>query len=297
LCIGSQRCATSYLNQVLEAHPHVQMAPKEPNFFNHTVRTHGLDWYLQHFEAPNGKSIQARGEISPNYAVMRRREIQLAKDLFPHLKIILLVRHPVDRMWSALRRHWTFSYLDDVSEIGKNVSSILGYADQRLPDAFGDYRAIYENWTSVFDEERILLLRYDQMKAEPDRTVSRVLEFLGVESDIEWIQSYREGSSPRNQSTADVEMSNYVQYYLSRRYIDRIKAFNTITNGFVQDWVDDMDQCLAAGNHWWELRYRVRSAVRYHPVQWVHRFVDPFRTWWKVRCARWKLSSIFTDAN
>jgi len=291
LGIGSQRCATSYLNQVLEAHPRAQVAPKERNFFNHHVREEGLDWYIQHFEGDR-EDTQARGEISPNYAVMRRREIELVRDLFPHLSLVLIVRHPVDRMWSALRRHWTYSYLDDVADVGKDVSSMLDYADQRLVDAFGDYRAIYRNWSSVFDEDRILLLRFDSMKDEPDHTVARVLDFVGVEPDIDWIRSYRENTDIRNQSRVDVDMPAYVRYYLCRRYLDRTKVFNEMTGGLVQDWVDDMEATVSEAPSLWEARYQFRSTAWYRPVQWVHRLTDPVRTWWKVRRARQNLPEI-----
>nr|WP_157942207.1 sulfotransferase [Salinibacter altiplanensis] len=286
LGIGSQRCATTYLNQVLDAHPQVQMAPKECQFFNHNVREKELGWYLEYFQDKGETDIQARGEISPNYAIMRPKEIQMVHYLFPHLKLILLVRHPVDRMWSALRRHWTYSYLDDVAEVGKDISSVLTYADQRLNDAFGDYRAIYRNWSSVFDEDRILLVRFGQMKNDPDNTVARVLEFLGIDVDNEWMQSYGKDASVPNRSKVEVNMPAYVRYYLSRRYLSRTKTFNSMTDGLVQDWVDDMKACVAGGTWAWEARYQLRSMVRYWPVQWAHGLLDPVRTWWKVRKAR-----------
>ncbi len=292
LGIGSQRCATTYLNQVLEAYPSIQMATKERNFFNYNIRNKGLDWYLKYFRQSREPEIQARGEISPTYAVMRRREIQLTRELFPHLRLILLVRHPVHRMWSALRRHWTYSYLNDVADVGKDVSSMLGYADQRLADAFGDYRAIYRNWSSVFDEDRILLLRFDRMKNEPDRTVARVLDFLGVEPDMEWIRSYRENADIRNRSKADVHMPTYVRYYLCRRYLDRTKTFNEMTGGLVQDWIEDMKATVSDAPSSREGWYQLRSTAWYRPVQWAHRLLDPVRTWWKVRRARQNLPTI-----
>jgi hypothetical protein len=292
LGIGSQRCATTYLHQVLVAHPHVQMATKERNFFNYNIRRRGLDWYLKYFETDSEREVHARGEISPTYAVMRRREIQMTRELFPDLKLVLLVRHPVARMWSALRRHWTYSYLDDVADVGKDVSSMLGYADQRLADAFGDYRAIYRNWSSVFDENQILLLRFKRMKDEPDRTVARVLDFVGVEPDVDWIRSYRENADIRNRSKADVDMPAYVRYYLCRRYLDRTRVFNEMTGGLIQDWVDDMEATVSEAPSSWEAWYQFRSTVWYQPVQWAHYLFDPVRTWWKVRRARQNLPEI-----
>jgi hypothetical protein len=268
------------------------MAAKERNFFNFNIRKRGLDWYLKYFETDSEREAQARGEISPTYAVMRRREIQMTRELFPDLKLVLLVRHPVARMWSALRRHWTYSYLDDVADVGKDVSSMLGYADQRLADAFGDYRAIYRNWSSVFDENQILLLRFKRMKDEPDRTVARVLDFVGVEPDVDWIRSYRENADIRNRSKADVDMPAYVRYYLCRRYLDRTRVFNEMTGGLIQDWVDDMEATVSEAPSSWEAWYQFRSTVWYQPVQWAHYLFDPVRTWWKVRRARQNLPEI-----
>jgi hypothetical protein len=262
------------------------MAPKEQAFFNHRIRTKGLDWYLQHFEKNAEASVLARGEIDPNYAVMRRPEIRLLRELFPDLSILLVVRHPVKRMWSSLRRHWTYSYLEDVSEVGKDEASMLRYADHPHNDRHGDYRAIYTNWTAVFPKEQILMLRFDELQEHPNQTIARVLSFIGVEPDLDWIQSYREGTSPRNQSKADVEMPDNVRYYLSRRYLSRTRAFNARTGGFVQDWVEDLETCVAEAPRSWHARYQMRSTFRYRPLRWIHRLLDPVRTWWKVWQAR-----------
>ncbi|MCS4191511.1 hypothetical protein GGP51_003007 [Salinibacter ruber] len=299
LGIGSQRCATTFVNQVLEAHPRVRMAPKEPSFFNYNCRQKGLGWYLQLFEGSidsvTDERVDVRGEISPNYAVMRPREVRLAHDLFPDLDLILIVRHPVDRMWSALRRHWTFSYLDGVGEIGTDEACILDYADQYLSDAFGDYRRIYKNWATVFGSDQILLLRFERLRSDPDETLARILKFVGVDPDLEWIRSYRESTSVPNRSKADVDMPAYIRYYLARRYLNRTKKFNVLTDGLVQDWVDDMEACVSEASSIWEARYQLRSTVRYRPVQWAHRLLDPVRMWWKVKRARENLPEITTD--
>ena len=47
------------------------MALKERQFFNYNIREKGLKWYLDYFQQNEEADIQARGEVSPNYAVMR----------------------------------------------------------------------------------------------------------------------------------------------------------------------------------------------------------------------------------
>jgi len=280
LGIGSQRCASSYLSDVLGDHPQVQMAPKELNFFNYNARHHDLDWYRGHFEgSDSNEHIKARGEISPNYAVMRKREIEWARQLFPELRVILVVRHPVNRMWSALRRHWTYSYLPDVADVGKDLPAMLSYADRRLNDAFGDYRTIYRNWRAVFGDA-LLMVRFERLQRQHDAVIRRILDFLQVESDLAFLD---DDKSVLNQSKADVHMPPYFRYYLSRRYIDRTEKFNNLTGGAADEWLDEMSACITEGKPAWAFRYWLRSALRYYPMQWAHRVVDPIRTRWKVR--------------
>jgi hypothetical protein len=264
------------------------MAPKERNFFNHEIYVSGLKWYLDYFE--KASQAQVAGEVSPTYAVMRPQEIRLAKRLFSQLKIILVVRHPVERMWSSLRRHWTYSYLPDVRKVGKDLRSMLAYADRRLHDAFGDYANIYANWATAFGKDRLLVLRFDEVRDQQQATMKRVLDFIGVSRDVDLLER-RDNEDIPNRSKANVQMPPYLKYYLSRRYLARTKAFDEHMGGLVQDWIEDMEECISSGRTSWEVRYRVRDATRYRPEQLLHRVVDPVRMWWKVSSARNRLTA------
>jgi len=43
VCIGGQRCGSTWIHHVLDAHPQVSLSPKESSFFNLKVRTEGVD--------------------------------------------------------------------------------------------------------------------------------------------------------------------------------------------------------------------------------------------------------------
>lgn len=285
LCIGGQRCGSTYLNKILDSHSQIQMAPKERQFFNHRIYEEGLDWYLSYFYHEQVQNVAARGEISPNYAVMRRPEIRLTKELFPDLRIILIVRHPVDRMWSALRRHWTYSHLPGVSCIGQELDAMLSFADQRLHDAFGDYVTIWNNWTSEFGADHIKLIRFDDLKNQSTQTLGEILDFIGVEHST-WAP--QDGPVP-NRSKIDIEMPEFFRYYLSRRYLSRTQRFNRQTNGLVDDWVKDMEICVGQAPVRWRVRYYTRAAYCYYPVQLMHAIGDPVRFRWKTYGARREL--------
>ncbi|MEL7359817.1 MAG: sulfotransferase [Cyanobacteria bacterium J06560_6] len=57
-------------------------------------RTYNDRWYVSLFK--EGKGL-VKGEITPSYSLLDTEDVQHIKQLFPNLKIILLLRNPIDR--------------------------------------------------------------------------------------------------------------------------------------------------------------------------------------------------------
>jgi len=210
-----------------------------------------------------------------------------ADRLFPGMKVVLVVRHPVERMWSALGRHWTFSYLPNVADVGQDLASMLAFADRRLNDAYGDYDRIHWKWSRVVGT-RLLTVRFDDFRRDYARTMRRILEFIGVDSDLDFFASKETNrAGVPNRTKVNVEMPEYFRFYLSRRYEERTRRFDERTGGMVRDWVEDIERCVGEGSQKWHQAYRLRHALRYLPVHWAHRLGDPLRMRWKnagLRC-------------
>ena len=94
--IGSMRCGSTWLYQVLKCHPDIQLSdPKEMDFFfMRRMLRHDLDWYKAHFESEDGLEPRpVRGEISPVYARLKAWQVNRIAKLLPNLRIILTLRH------------------------------------------------------------------------------------------------------------------------------------------------------------------------------------------------------------
>ena len=75
LCLGSQRCASTWLQRVLERHPDVGMCRKEPDYWSREFRRRPLDWYADLFREADAVGKPARGDVSPSYAAMSPAEV------------------------------------------------------------------------------------------------------------------------------------------------------------------------------------------------------------------------------
>ena len=102
--IGAQRCGTTYLTQLLDEHPGIEMAKPlrpEPKFFlDYEQFAQGADYYeAQYF---SDADVRVRGEKSTSY-IEHDVAVRRIVALFPAATIVAVVRDPVAR---AVSNHY-----------------------------------------------------------------------------------------------------------------------------------------------------------------------------------------------
>jgi tetratricopeptide (TPR) repeat protein len=187
IIIGSQRCGTTSLYTYLAQHPQI-LTPikKEMDFFSwHFDR--GIDWYLAHFPPmPEGEQFLT-GEASPSYFDFREAPERLYS-AFPEVKLIVLLRNPVDRAISQFYRladlNWEVRSLDraisdEVARLSQNPAYIIGEEPGNYL-ARGRYIEFIKNWLAFFPKQQLLILKSEDFYAGAATTVKQVLEFLDL---------------------------------------------------------------------------------------------------------------------
>lgn len=185
LIIGAQKSATRWMRQNLGEHPDIYAAPQEVKFFNHPKRVEqlGLDWYRAQFDGWRGEPIS--GEATPGYMMWWHRPIEVAERIHRSLgdvKLIALLRDPVDRAQSALAHHVR-------QERVQPGTRLVDWVDRRPPDqdwlgivSGGWYAASLEPYLRIFGE-RLLVVLYDDVMADPVGTYRRALQHVGASED------------------------------------------------------------------------------------------------------------------
>jgi len=187
--IGAPRCGTSWIANVLRAHPDICISePKEVRYFNRDEMQVGrlkgninpnfdqdISWYLKRFS--HGKPGQLCGEISPVY--LSDHEAPAAINArYPDVKLIVCLRNPVDRAFSFYKLHRGNSIIDQMSfEQALEKESV--YVETGL---YGKHLA---NYLEYFDRDQILFLIFEDLISEPTRELNRIFEFLGVEPPVD----------------------------------------------------------------------------------------------------------------
>jgi hypothetical protein len=149
------------------------------------------EWYLSLFE-PGARAGLVTGEITPNYSALPGDRVAVAKRLLPDAKIVFLMRHPVERAWSAammgvLRGRRGLERVKARREAPTTTeSALLEHAHEQGSVERTDYVRALDNWSAHYDADRIFVGFLEDIHFQPASLLAAVCSFLGVSDRDDW---------------------------------------------------------------------------------------------------------------
>lgn len=195
LIIGAQKCGTSSLYHNLCQHPRIRPARKKEIHFFDDHYDKGLDWYKSYFPPVKPFKNIFTGEASPYYLFHPYAPNRISLS-YPHIKLIILLRNPVDRAYSHYhhnirKNRENLSFEQAVAKESKLMpSEIDQFSRQRdYKSQFHKHcsylsRGVYiiqiKRWLQHFPKKQILFLKSEEFFKDPEATVCTVFSFLGA---------------------------------------------------------------------------------------------------------------------
>ena len=193
LIIGAQRAATTSLYRLLTSHPGVRPAlRKEVHYFDFQYAK-GRSWYLAHFPLRSFSGLT--GEASPYYMVHPLAP-ERVKRMNPRMKLIAILRDPVDRALSHYHREVRLGFEPLTFEEAVDAEPERLAADShRLlepPHYYshnhhhysyldrGRYGHHLARWLEHFPREQLHVIRMEAMFEDPGDIIGKTLAFLGL---------------------------------------------------------------------------------------------------------------------
>lgn len=172
LIVGAAKSATTWLQRALQEHPGVYMPDPELHYFSREYHR-GHDWYLAQFRLPASDLLV--GEKSNSYLDSddAAERIRLA---MPDVRLIAQLRNPVDRAYSDYCMLYRRGMVG--SDIERHLDPRLDPAGRFL--AGGHYARQLARFFERFPPDRMLVLLFDRMLADPTAQVARVHRFLAL---------------------------------------------------------------------------------------------------------------------
>jgi hypothetical protein len=191
LIIGAPKSGTTSLAAWLSGHPQIYVHPRKELHFFDTRWERGENWYRCQFPVfkPSQYPI-IRLEATPNYLQLPEIPIRVSS-LMPQARLIVILRHPVDRALSwyhhIVRQEGVtdsaatiFSQeLDELEALSKDDHSAIGWHGTNcLAGSF--YRAQLSRWRSAFPPAQLLILQMEAVLGQPETTWKKIEQFLGL---------------------------------------------------------------------------------------------------------------------
>jgi hypothetical protein len=171
--IGAQKCGTTWLWQTLRAHPRISFpGGKEIHFWDRPAGR-SQEWYDGLF----ADAILCQGDITPAYGFLPVDIIGRIHDRYPDLRLIYMIRNPLERAWSSARMALRNA---DMQHHEASDTWFIDHFRSSGSLARGDYETCIRNWRSVFPSEQLLVLRYDDLVGDPVAFANRCLLHLGL---------------------------------------------------------------------------------------------------------------------
>lgn len=225
---GAAKSGTTSLYQMLAQHPSIYFPPsrKEPFYFSFggekpTYTDQKFNelpiWqtpeYLKLYR--DAMSDQICGDASTSYLYTAQKSIQLIREMYGdqhrELKIIILLRNPIDRAYS----HYTYlirngfetrSFEEAISEKGIAEWKSKRWGFDYL--AYGAYAHQVAAFKSNFPETKVWLL--EDLK-QGNRMISEVFRFLNVSNiDIKRVAKANPSGIPKNRGVVNLLRRNAI---------------------------------------------------------------------------------------
>ncbi len=187
LGIGAMRSGTTWLATQLAAHSEIRMGRKEIHFFDQKLTRLGrpgsardvfnqLRYVARFARASGGGGI--RGEVTPSYALLEPRVIARISTWMPEVKLLFLMRDPIERAWSQARNDFPVWRGKAIREVERD--ELIRFFEIDSVRRRSDYLGCLRRWMEHFPSEQFFIGFMDDIRERPEELLRRALAFLGA---------------------------------------------------------------------------------------------------------------------
>ncbi len=196
---GTIKGATSSLFNYIAAHPQVCGSRVKETYFFSQAYSGDIEEDYQKYAAffdPEPENTVLM-EASPNYLAYKENVAPRIKQLFPDVKILFVLRNPVDRLYSH------FNFAKGKLQLPQEMSfEVFVEHCQRFNDAeitaaeagivethlraveIGNYGRYLKNFYADFKTENIKVMFFEELSIDPLEKLEEISEFIGVSASF-----------------------------------------------------------------------------------------------------------------
>ncbi len=187
-------------------------------------------WYLSLFH----NLLGITGDISPSYSIINEEDVKKMHEAIPDVKVIFMLRNPIDRAWSNYRFGLRFCNKEFIAS--QNINDMIKFFNSDAQELRSNYTRTIDLFSKYYPKENILLGFYDAIAEQPKNLLHNIVEFLGGDtSNIEEKCEIKE----INNISLKMEMPCEVREFLSQKYKPLLADLSNRYGEYCTRWAQD----------------------------------------------------------
>ena len=210
LGMGAQKAGTSWLHKMLSRQDNVNMGyrkeyhiwdyvysdlfngakvketkPDNADYAMRRMMQNSSEIYIQYFQGLLNSDINVTGDITPTYSIINAQGLEKISSIIKgsgfDIKVIFLMRDPIDRIWSSVRmlKRVLSAKGQNLPEdfCNRRISEYLRFKNKfKAHISRSDYKTTVQNITKVFCEDEVYFEFYENLFNE--KSIYRLQDFL-----------------------------------------------------------------------------------------------------------------------
>lgn len=188
-------------------------------------------WYLSLFSQAKG---HITGDITPAYSRLKKSQVFKIHELIPNLKIIHILRNPIQRLWSQISQHVNTHLHQNIENVGDR--KILEFLQSDFLYRGSEYIKTLEIWENFYPRDQLFIGFFDKLVRDPGAFLKEIYDFLELDSSDRYIPiDVHINPSPGSYPTIPREFARLLANKLNNQ-IERLHL--RISNNYTKNWLD-----------------------------------------------------------
>lgn len=191
------------------------------------------EWYKRLFRKEHELG-KVTGEITPCYSMLSPEYIKRILSINNEMKFIYTLRDPIDRSWSHAVKVFSRDKGIPLKDIPTKELEKFFQSDENIN--CGSYAKNIKNYLSVVDSNNLLVIYFDDIKANPASVLKRIYSFLNINKTWEMKENIL--SKPVNSSSIGYKIPDIHARLLSNIFHNDIEDLCGMYSGWPNTWLE-----------------------------------------------------------
>ncbi len=205
--------------------------------------------------------MPVRGEISPRYARLEAWQVKKIAGLLPDLRLILTLRHPIERLWSQTLYDFGHLGRKDIREVSS--LAFLRQLARARSQLSSDYFRIIKHWSAAFGREALHIGFFEQLRSDPQKFVDSVLRHIGASRPWPLPEKFAKKKvwATTKLVKHEREIPEVVHWYMATQLLKPTERLNDLLEGRVSGWVEELRTIASDKRPSWRVLREVNRTV------------------------------------